>query len=352
MGAGAGVEPGVLSVEHLVKDYRAAGGAGRVRAVDDVSFHLDAGSTLGIVGESGCGKSTTARLLVRLEEASSGRITLDGTDITHLAGRRLRSVRRRVQLVFQDPYASLNPRLTVGDALLEVLTVHRVGTGTAMRRSRVADLLDMVGLSLTLAGRYPHEMSGGQRQRVGIARALAVRPAVLVLDEPVSALDVSVRAEVMNLLCRLRDELGLTYVFISHDLAMVRHISDRIAVMYLGRLVEVGPWQAVSDAPLHPYTRALQAAVPVADPDAEAARAVSVVIGEVPDAAAPPPGCRFHPRCPIAEPRCGEEVPALVEQRTGHLAACHLVTHERRATVPGDTLSGDTLSGDTVAADQ
>jgi oligopeptide transport system ATP-binding protein len=311
----------MLAVDNLVKHFR--GRDGTVRAVDGITFEIERGQTLGIVGESGCGKSTTAKVLVRLLEPTSGRILVDGQDIGAVRSRELRAVRRRIQLVFQDPYASLNPRLTVAQALDEVLRVHRHVRDDRSRRTRVDDLLGMVGLGTSAAGRYPHQLSGGQRQRVGIARALAVEPDVLVLDEPVSALDVSVRAEVMNLLTRLRDELGLTYVFISHDLAMVRHISDRIAVMYLGRIAELGDWRAVSDAPLHPYTHSLHAAVPVPDPEVEDQREVPVPSGEVPDATSPPTGCRFHTRCPYVEDTCRQDEPSLREVQPHHRAACH-----------------------------
>lgn len=318
----------ILRVDDLAKVYPVRGTDQQLRAVAGVSFTLGRGETLGIVGESGCGKSTTARMLVRLEEPSAGRIELDGEDITRVRGRGLRAVRRRVQMVFQDPYASLNPRLTVGQTLEEVLVVHRLGDGGARRRTRVGELLAMVGLRAEFVDRYPHEMSGGQCQRVGIARALAVEPDVVVLDEPVSALDVSVQSEVMNLLTRLRDDLGLSFVFISHDLGMVRHISDRIAVMYLGRIVELGPWRRVSDDPLHPYTRALQDAVPVADPRVEADRQVEPLAGEVPDPADPPPGCTFNPRCPLAEDVCRTQEPPLDELLPLHLAACHVAARE------------------------
>jgi oligopeptide transport system ATP-binding protein len=336
----------VLQVENLVKRYRAVGTAAPVRAVDDISFTVAKGETLGVAGESGCGKSTTARLLVRLEDPTGGRILLDGRDVTHLRGRELRAVRRRIQLVFQDPYASLNPRLTVEQTLAEVLRVHRIGADGGARRRRVGELLDMVGLPAQVAGRHPHQLSGGQRQRVGIARALAVEPDVLVLDEPVSALDVSVRAEVVNLLTRLRADLGLTYVFISHDLGMVRHVSDRIAVMYLGRIVELGPWQRVSDDPLHPYSRSLQQAVPVADPGVEATRRIVPLAGEVPDATAPPPGCHFHPRCPVAEERCRVVEPALDELLPGHLAACHVASRSVGGRAPAAARPGSGRSGE------
>jgi len=310
-----------LEVEDLAKTFH--GPTGAVRAVDGVSFRLEPGETLGLVGESGCGKSTTARMLVRLVRPTSGRVLLDGTDVTRARGGDLTRLRRRMQMVFQDPSSSLDPRRTVSQTLDEVLTVHGIGRTRDDRRTRVGELLDMVGLGGSTGNRYPHQLSGGQRQRVGIARALAVEPEVLVLDEPVSALDVSVRAEVMNLLVRLRRELGLSYVFISHDLGMVRHLSDRVAVMYLGRIVALGPWRPVSDAPRHPYTRALRDAVPVPDPAVEAGREVVTLRGEVPDAVHPPSGCPFHPRCPHAQERCTTDVPALRTTAEAHLAACH-----------------------------
>jgi oligopeptide transport system ATP-binding protein len=319
----------ILRVENLEMAYPIRGTKKSVRAVDGVSFALERGESFGIVGESGCGKSTTARLVVRLEDPTAGRILLDGQDITTLSQRALQPVRRKVQLVFQDPYSSLNPRRTVGDAVAEVLKVAGLGGGTRpARAARVAELLEMVGLRADFAQRFPHQMSGGQRQRIGIARALAVEPQLLVLDEPVSALDVSVQAGIMNLLSSLREELGLTYIFISHDLGMVRHISDRIGVMYLGRMVEVGPWDRVSDDPLHPYTRALQESVPVADPDFEAEREVAPLAGEVPDPADPPSGCRFHTRCPLVEPICIENDPPLAELVPGHSFACHVMARE------------------------
>ena len=324
----------ILRGDDLIKLYPVRGTQQQLRAVAGVSVALEKGETLGIVGESGCGKSTLARLLVRLEESTSGRVELGGEDVTHAQGRALRAMRRRIQLVFQDPYASLNPRLTVVQTIDEVLQVHGLAVTRAQRRRRVDELLSMVGLGSGFADRYPHQMSGGQRQRVGIARALAVEPEILVLDEPVSALDVSVQSEVMNLLTRLREELRLSYVFISHDLGMVRHISDRIAVMYLGRVVEIGPWRPVSDEPLHPYTRALQDAVPTADPAVETARHIEPLAGEVPDPANPPAGCVFHPRCPIAEDVCRSVDPALLELLPDHQAACHVAA--RRVTQVGD----------------
>jgi oligopeptide/dipeptide ABC transporter ATP-binding protein len=321
----------MIQVEGLVKHYRTRG-RGTVHALDGISFTVAAGETLGLVGESGCGKSTTARLLVQLERPTSGRIVIDGQDLGTAGRRRRESLHRTIQMVFQDPYASLDPRVRVGDAIGEVLKVHRLAGTSPARRERAAGLLDMVGLPRSTADRYPHELSGGQRQRVGIARALAVEPRVLVLDEAVSALDVSVRAEVMNLLARLRRELGLTYVFISHDLGMVRHIADRIAVMYLGQIVEIGPWQPVSDAPAHPYTVALQGAVPTADPAVESGRVRLMVSGEVPDAARPPAGCRFHPRCPLVEDICRtrDPDPSPDPDDAAHLVSCHVVHREGR----------------------
>ncbi len=310
-----------LVVEDLVKHYRTR--EGPVRAVDGISFAVESGQTLGLVGESGCGKSTTAKMLVRLVRPTSGRILIDGEDIASTRGAALTRMRGRIQMVFQDPHASLDPRLTAGSTLGEVLAVRRIVRDRVERRARVNELLELVGLTASVADRYPHQLSGGQRQRVGIARALAVEPEIIVLDEPLSALDVSVRAEIMNLLTRLRDELGLTYVFISHDLGMVRHVSDRIAVMYLGQVIELGGWQAVSDAPLHPYTRSLRDAVPVPDPELESQRLVTTLRGEVPDALNPPAGCRFNPRCPHAEDRCETEVPPLREITQRHEAACH-----------------------------
>jgi oligopeptide/dipeptide ABC transporter ATP-binding protein len=321
-------EPGpTIMVRGLVKHYKTPGRR-LVRALDGVDLEVGPGEVLGIVGESGCGKSTLARLLTALERPTAGMIEIGGSSVADARGRTLWQLRRTIQMVFQDPYGSLDPRQRIGDALREVRTVHRLPSG----RDQILELLEQVGLTGPIADRFPHQLSGGQRQRIGIARALAVGPQVLVLDEPVSALDVSVRAEIMNLLVRLRAELGLTYVFISHDLSMVRHLADRIAVMYLGQVVEYGSWRQVSDRALHPYTRALQAAEPVADPelitDSLGEPQFRVVGGEPPDAAQPPPGCRFHPRCPLAEPDCSENVPLL--QPAGpteqdHLLACPVV---------------------------
>jgi oligopeptide/dipeptide ABC transporter ATP-binding protein len=324
----------MLEAVDLIKRFPVRGSDRVVNALNGVSLTLGTGETLGIVGESGCGKSTLAKMLVRLDDPTSGRVLLDGEDITALRGGSLREKRRAIQMVFQDPYSSLNPRQRVGEIVSEVLHVHRITRGRPATRARVVELLDMVGLDPRFAGRYPHEMSGGQRQRVGIARALAVDPRILLLDEPVSALDVSVRAEIMNLLVRLREELGLSYIFISHDVAMVRQISDRVAVMYFGRVVETGGWKDVLDAPLHPYTHALRDAVPVPDP--EVAQPIeATVVGEVPDPARPPAGCSFNPRCPLAEDDCREAIPALLAVRPEHSAACHVVRRAHDAAWAG-----------------
>jgi oligopeptide/dipeptide ABC transporter ATP-binding protein len=316
-----------LEATDLVKIYPVRDSDRVVTAVAGVSIRLQDRETLGVVGESGCGKSTLAKLLVRLEEPTSGRVVLDGTDVTAADAKQLRQIRRRIQLVFQDPYSSLDPRRTVNDTLGEVLVAHRLHGDAAGRAQRVADLLDMVGLAPALGRSYPHEMSGGQRQRVGIARALAVEPQVLLLDEPVSALDVSVRAEIMNLLVRLREQLGLSYVFISHDVAMVRHLSDRVAVMYLGKVVETGSWKQVVDGPLHPYTLALRDAVPVPDPRATRPL-VPMVKGEATTASRAKVGCVFAPRCPLVEDVCRQVEPPLLDLGSGQLVACHVRARE------------------------
>jgi oligopeptide transport system ATP-binding protein len=328
---GAGTAGGdvLLEVRGLVKHFTVGGGifggrAGTVRAVDGVSFALRRGETLGLVGESGCGKTTTGRCILQLERPTSGQVIFEGRDLSTLSDADLRPMRRRMQVIFQDPYASLNPRMTVGQILAEPLAVHGLVADRDGRRNRVRDLLTRVGLLPQHAERYPHQMSGGQRQRVGIARALAVEPALIVCDEPVSALDVSIQAQIINLLEDLQSEFGLTYLFIAHDLAVVRHISDRVAVMYLGKIVEIADRRELYDNPLHPYTKALLAAVPIPDPVLEAQRAHSVLVGEVPSPLNPPPGCVFHPRCPIAVERCGGEVPPLREVSPGHWAACLL----------------------------
>jgi peptide/nickel transport system ATP-binding protein len=316
----------VLQVDGLKKHFPVRRGllrrtAGHVYAVDDVSFTIGAGETLGLVGESGCGKTTVGRAVLRLIEPTAGTVRLDGHDITRLGKSELRPFRQQMQIVFQDPFSSLNPRMRAGDIVGEPLKLHSHGGRTA-RRERVAELFEQVGLRAAQMNNFPHQFSGGQRQRIGVARALALRPKLVVADEPVSALDVSIQAQVINLLMDLQCDLKLSYLFISHNLAVVEHISHRIAVMYLGRIVEYTDKATLFTRPLHPYTEALLAAVPVPDPATKRAR--RVVQGDVPSPLKPPPGCHFHSRCPYAEARCRKEVPALREVKPRHFVACHL----------------------------
>ena len=321
--------PELVRVEGLKQYYPVNRGVlfrrqvGAVRAVDGISFLIRRGETLGLVGESGCGKSSTGRAILQLQRPTAGRVFLDGVELTELKGGALRRMRRRMQMIFQDPYASLNPRMTAGQILSEPLEIHRLARGR--RQERVRELMELVGLNPGYADRYPHEFSGGQRQRIGIARALALRPDFIICDEPVSALDVSIQAQVINLLEDLQEQFGLTYLFIAHDLSMVRHISDRVAVMYLGRIVELATRDDLYGSPLHPYTQALISAVPLPDPDLETRRSRIVLKGDPPDPADPPAGCNFCTRCPVAVDRCHREDPPLQEVRPGHWAACHLV---------------------------
>ena len=296
---------------------------GDVKAVDGVTFDITRGETLGLVGESGCGKTTVGRTILRLYDPTEGRIIFEGNDIARLAQREMRKLRGRMQMVFQDPYSSLNPRQNVGNLIAEPLKIHGIASGDDARR-RAEELLDIVGLPKASTARYPHEFSGGQRQRIGLARALALNPDLIVADEPVSALDVSIQAQMVNLLEELQEEFDLTYLFIAHDLAVVRHISDRIAVMYLGRIVEVASADELYASPRHPYTSALLSAVPIPDPEIESSRERILLKGDLPSPANPPPGCRFHTRCPFRQPeRCDTEVPELRLLSDGHLAACH-----------------------------
>ena len=316
----------ILEARGLLKHYPVRGGAfgagkGVVRAVDGVSLAVHHGEVFGLVGESGCGKSTLGRVLLRLEEPTGGQVLFQGRDLCRLAGEELKKFRRQAQIIYQDPYSALDPRQRVGDIIAEPLVIHGVGDA-ASRRARVEELLEVVGLRAAQARRYPHEFSGGQRQRIVIARALALQPSLILADEPVSALDVSIQAQVINLLERLRRKFGLTYVFISHDLSVVEYLCDRVAVMYLGKLVELADKKTFYARPLHPYSLALLSAAPVPEPGAVRRRII--LQGDVPSPINPPPGCPFHPRCPRAEQRCRREAPELVETTPGHWVSCHL----------------------------
>jgi oligopeptide/dipeptide ABC transporter ATP-binding protein len=322
-----GVEP-LVRVRDLVKHFPITRGIvvqrriGAVKAVDGVSFDVQRGETLGLVGETGCGKSTTARLITRLLDATAGEVRFDGRDITRLKGPALKAVRREMQMIFQDPYSSLNPRKTIGSIIAEPFAIHRLERGKGERKRAVQELMEMVGLNPEHYNRYPHEFSGGQRQRIGVARALALKPKLLIADEPVSALDVSIQAQVLNLLRDMQRELGLTMIFIAHDLSVIRHMCDRVGVMYLGRIVEIGPGDALYGSPRHPYTGALLSAVPVADPAASRGKRPTLG-GDVPSPANPPSACRFHTRCPKAQELCSIEDPPLQDKGTGTEAACH-----------------------------
>lgn len=327
----------ILRVEHLKKYFPIRRGVfrsviGHVKAVDDVSFNVHKGETLGLVGESGCGKTTLGRTIIRLYDATEGHVFFEDVDLVKLNRRQLRQKRRRIQMIFQDPYASLNPRMSILNIAGEPLEIYRVATGKD-KRERVAELLHMVGMNPALMNRYPHEFSGGQRQRIGLARSLALNPDLIICDEPISALDVSIQAQVVNLLEELQEKLGLTYIFIAHDLSMVRHISQRVAVMYLGKIVELTDRDALYDNPLHPYTQALLSAIPVADPAIEETRQRTILEGDLPSPANPPDGCNFNTRCPVAKDICFEGDPEFLEVETGHFCACHFVQPSSRMKI-------------------
>jgi oligopeptide transport system ATP-binding protein len=320
----------LLKVRNLKKYFPVTSGiifqreTGSVKAVDDISFDIFKGETLGLVGESGCGKSTVGRTVLQLYRPTAGQVQFDNINLVKQKGTSLRNIRRRLQMIFQDPYSSLNPRMTVGEIIAEPLKVHGIAKGSESL-DKVRELLDMVGLNPDFVTRYPHEFSGGQRQRIAIARALAVNPEFIICDEPISALDVSIQAQIVNLLEELQSRLGLTYLFIAHDLSMVRHISHRVAVMYLGKMVELTERDRLYDNPQHPYTKALLSAVPIPDPEVEERRSRIIMEGDVPSPLSPPKGCNFNTRCPIAEDRCFEEDPKFRQISEGHWCACHLV---------------------------
>lgn len=327
-GSSAGFDEVLVDVKNLKMHFPVTEGlmiprvVAHVKAVDDVSFQIFKGETLGVVGESGCGKTTTGRCILQLEKPTAGEIIFNGSDITKFDSKQMIDVRKKIQVIFQDPYSSLNPRMKVGEIIGEPMKVHNIIADEAERQKRVRYLLNVCGLASAFADRYPHEMSGGQRQRVGIARALAMNPEFIICDEAVSALDVSIQAQVINLLEDLRDEFDLTYLFISHDLSVVRHICHRVAVMYLGHLVELADGDELFENPMHPYTQLLLNAVPIPDPEIEKARAHEIIKGEIPSPINPPPGCVFHPRCPIATDNCKKEFPPLREVKPGHWVAC------------------------------
>ena len=319
----------LLKVEHLTKEFPAESGVfgGRfakhvVSAVNDVSFEIHEGETFGLVGESGCGKSTTGRTIMRLNNPTSGKVFFQGRDVAAMNKKELKAMRREMQFIFQDPYASLNPRMTIGEIVSEPMTIHGIGTKEE-RIERVRELLDVVGLNPEHINRYPHEFSGGQRQRIGIARAFVLRPKLIICDEPVSALDVSIQAQVLNLLKELQNKYGTAYLFIAHDLSVVQHISDRVAVMYLGKMVELSDWKTLYTEPHHPYTQSLLSAVPVPDPDIQKSRKRIILAGDPPSPIDPPSGCRFHTRCPIAQEICSKETPEWKQVERGHYCACH-----------------------------
>jgi oligopeptide/dipeptide ABC transporter ATP-binding protein len=325
--AAAGYTGALLEVKDLVKRFPITSGVflqrtiGMVHAIEGVSFSVDEGETLGLVGESGCGKTTTGRCILQLHKPTSGSIRFEGKELTTMGRNQLQTMRRDMQIVFQDPYASLNPRMTVGTIVAEPLTIHRIGT-RAERKERVRELLDLVGLNPSFTNRYPHQFSGGQRQRIGLARALALNPKLIICDEPVSALDVSIQAQILNLFEQLQEDLGLTYLFIAHNLSVVKHISERVAVMYLGKIMEIAPSAELYSNPVHPYTYGLLSAIPIPDPSIQRHRSRIVLEGDVPSPSAPPPGCVFHPRCFRAKEICSQQVPEMTTHGSGHHSAC------------------------------